>query len=73
MTGRPLKGEDNGTSKLTSEQVLEIRMIWARNMTAKELAAKYGVARITIEKIVNQQSWKHLPSVDDFIRMENDE
>ena len=68
-TGKPMHGEDNGSAKLTEEQVLQIRMIWANNKTAKELADKYGVARVTIEKIVNQQAWKHLPSVDDFIRM----
>lgn len=61
------KGEANNLSKLTEQQVLEIRKIWAQNMSAKQLAARYGVKPLTIYKIVNQQSWKHLPSVIDFI------
>lgn len=63
------KGEANHKSRLTEQQVLEIRRIWAQNMSAKQLAARYGVEPITIYKIIAQQSWKHLPSVTDFINM----
>lgn len=62
------RGEKNHWSKLTEADVLNIRRTWANNKSAKELAAMYGVSRVTIEKVVNQISWTHLPSVDDFRR-----
>lgn len=64
------RGEKNHWHKLTEAEVLRIRQTWANNKTAKELAAIYNVAPITITKIVNQQAWTHLPSVDDIRRTE---
>lgn len=61
-------GERNGCHKLTERQVVEIRRTWANNKTAKDLAAIYNVAPITITKVVNQMTWTHLPSVDDYRR-----
>jgi len=64
---KPQKGDKNYHHKLTSEEVMEIRQIWARNMTAGEIAAKYGIAPITVYKVVNDMCWTHLPSVTDLI------
>ena len=60
-------GERNHHSKLTADEVMEIRRIWANNMTLKEIAALYNVSRPTVAGIVNQYTWKHLPSVTDII------
>lgn len=54
--------------KLDAQKVMEIRWIWANNKSAKEIAAMYEISPITVTKIVNQQSWKNLPSVDDYRR-----
>lgn len=67
---RSQKGERNPTHRLTEDEIMEIRRIWARNVTAKELAAKYGVAPITIYKVVSDQCWTHLPGVAEIRRGE---
>ena len=54
--------------RLEAWQVKEIRQIWAKNVTQKELAAKYGVTVQTITKIVCDITWKNLPSVAEYRR-----
>lgn len=60
---RPKRGELNGCSKLTDEQVLEIREIartggrfWGRN----KIAANYGVTPKHLQDIVNRSAWNHI-------------
>jgi hypothetical protein len=50
------KGEKNGQSKLTREQVENIRNKYSNSSTRK-LAAEYGVSNILISKIVNNKIW----------------
>lgn len=52
-------GEFNGQSKLTDEQVLEIRRR-APSELYKTLAAEFGVRTTNICKIVLRQNWKHI-------------
>jgi len=48
-------------SKLTEQQVLEIRADWATGKyTQKQLAEKYNVSRPHISRIVNRKIWKHI-------------
>lgn len=54
---RDVKGEQIGTSKLTSEQVLNIK---ASSESIDVLADKYGVHRSNISLIRAGKSWKHL-------------
>lgn len=53
------QGEKNGNSKLTEEQVREIRDN-PDNKTAKLLAENYGVTQQAINNITSRRSWKHL-------------
>lgn len=56
---RPRKGETNGNSKLTLEQVLEIRSRFKpRVVTRVKLAEEYGVNVETIGRIVQGRGWK---------------
>ena len=56
-----LKGEQIGTSLLTSEKVLEIRNKFKpRKYTRKQLAKEFGVTEATIADIVRRKSWKHI-------------
>lgn len=55
------RGSLNGCSKLTEEQVLEIRSKYKPNIyTRKMLGEEYGVDHTTIKGIVNRKSWKHV-------------
>lgn len=54
------KGEGNPRSKLTQDQVIEIRVARAAGVTQAALAEKYDVARGTIYKIVTRRKWAHV-------------
>jgi hypothetical protein len=55
------RGEDHGASKLTRQQVREIRRRYAANGTTQaRLAEEYGVHHTTISWIVNRKTWKHI-------------
>lgn len=55
----PLTTEE---SKLTEDQVLEIRQRYSRRMAggAEGLAKEYGVSGTMIRYIVHRQKWAHL-------------
>lgn len=54
-------GERNGASKLTSDQVREIRRRYAAGgETCRSLADEYGVHPMNIHYIVRRKTWKHL-------------
>jgi hypothetical protein len=54
-------GENNGRSKLTTDQVIEIRRKYKRRIyTQLMLAKEYGVARPSIKDILVGSHWKHL-------------
>ena len=61
------KGAAHGMSKLTDEQVLEIRTLYVRSapnkrrgMFQSELAEKFGVSQILISLIVRRKIWTHI-------------
>lgn len=54
-----LKGEAHGSSKLTQQQVNEIRERYAvGNISQKELGEEYGVKQTTICDIIRFKLWK---------------
>lgn len=60
-----LRGEKIGNSKLTDDQVKEIRLLYKKGTpkvksqySLSGLAEKYGVAFQTISKIINEKAWK---------------
>lgn len=55
---RQSRGEGTYQSKLTDNDVLEIRQSPLRQF---ELARKYGVDKNTIRYIIRGETWKHLP------------
>jgi hypothetical protein len=62
---RQAKGTDNGSAKLTEEQVLEIRRRYADGgVTQQALGDEYGVDRSIISDIARRKIWAHLD--DDF-------
>ncbi|MCK5219819.1 HNH endonuclease, partial [bacterium] len=51
-------GENNGNSKLTEKQVLEIRAEY--NLTQMKLAEKYKISQSVISAIIRNDIWKHV-------------
>lgn len=54
-------GESNGKSKLTNDQVIQIRKLYkSGNYTYLEISLAYKVSHAAIYKIVNKMSWKYI-------------
>lgn len=58
--GTQVKGEQNGQSKLTCEQVLEIRSRYSSGETGESLSIEFGVTASLISGIVNRKRWVHI-------------
>lgn len=59
--GPALRGEKNGQTKLTEEQVMEMRKLHAMgNCTFLDLGEQFGVGAPTAYKIVRGYLWKHV-------------
>lgn len=56
-----LEGANNHQAKLTPEQVVQIRTLWASGFTQVALAARFGVAQGIISGIVLRRSWRNVP------------
>lgn len=61
---RNLKGESHHKSKLTNEDVINIRKDYCginrKNMNSKDLCEKYGITNGNLHLILNRKSWKHI-------------
>lgn len=58
--GTQQTGERNGFSKLTEEQVKEIRLRHMRGESQSALGREFGVKQATIWLIVARKGWKHV-------------
>jgi hypothetical protein len=60
MTGYTKIGEENGNSKLTEKEVIEIktRLLNKHRGLFKELAKEYNVSYVTIKHISQGRLWK---------------
>jgi hypothetical protein len=54
------RGERNPRAKLTADVVRSIRAQRSNGRTIRSLAAEYGVAVVTVSRIVRNVSWRHL-------------
>ena len=57
---RDTTGEKNNHAKLREIDVLNIYRLKRKGWNKDRIAARYGVARVTIDKIVYGYNWKHL-------------
>jgi hypothetical protein len=55
------RGERHGSSKLTAEQVREIRRAHADGVQQHQLAQRFGVVQATVYSIVSRRRWTHIP------------
>ena len=57
----PCKGQSHGRSKLTEDDVKNIRNIWAsRKRTQTAIAKQYNVCASTIGRIIDYKRWRHI-------------
>lgn len=54
------RGERHSQSKLSEQQVLEIRKLAADGISRKKLGRTYGVYPSTISRILSLETWSHL-------------
>lgn len=57
---RTCRGESSGMSKLTTEDVREIRHTPIKFGTQAELARAYGVSQTAIWAIIQKRTWRHV-------------
>ena len=54
-------GETHGMSKLTEEQVIEMRdRHWAYNTSYKQLAEDYNISSVQVSNIIRRRAWDHV-------------
>lgn len=58
--GKTSRGEGNGRSKLTEQDVVGIRAAYDAGITQQKLAEIYGVHQGIISKVVLRKSWRHI-------------
>ena len=58
--GRQLKGLQLTQTKLSEEQVREIRSLYAQGMKRSTLAKKYNISWTQIDYIVKRKNWTHI-------------
>lgn len=54
------RGQTNGQSKLTEQQVIEIRDKFAFGATKRGLAREYGIDEKAIRALLRGDTWKHI-------------
>jgi DNA-binding CsgD family transcriptional regulator len=54
------RGELSGHSKLTAEQIIEIRELYRLGTLQRELAERFGINRPTVSQIVTGKRWGHI-------------
>jgi hypothetical protein len=55
-----VRGEGNGSAKLTETQVKEILSLHKSGLSNVSISHKYGVYQANIARIVNGELWKHV-------------
>jgi len=60
IKNRQAKGSKNGTSKLSENQVKEIKKMLHLGNTGPEIAKKYSVHYTTIYRIRDEKNWSHV-------------
>jgi predicted DNA-binding protein YlxM (UPF0122 family) len=55
-----LKGESHPRSKLTTEQVVQIRELYSKGFSTNVIARNFKVSTLNIEEIVKRKTWTHI-------------
>jgi hypothetical protein len=55
-----VRGENHGTAKLSTKQVLQIRKLLAKNYSPLRIQKKYGIGKSAVSAIKHKRTWGHL-------------
>lgn len=58
--GKDMRGEKHTGSKLTTEQVIEIRKLKGQGWSYPKLSKKYGIGMSQLHRIVKRIKWAHV-------------
>ena len=59
--GRTLKGVKNSNAKLNDQKVREMRLLYKKGLTQKEVAEKFPeVNRVTVRDVLIGERWTHV-------------
>lgn len=58
--GKANRGVRHGMSKLTPEQVWEIRRLATQGLTQLEIGERFGIHQMTVSRIVSRKEWRWL-------------
>lgn len=56
----PRRGEQHVTSKLTNDDIIDIRTLSAMGATQDSLAREFGVHQTRVSKIIRRTAWRHV-------------
>ena len=56
----PQKGINHWSSKLTDQNIIDIRQMRKDGFRIKEIANKYNIHVTTASNIINRITWKHI-------------
>jgi DNA-binding NarL/FixJ family response regulator len=59
-------GESNGSSKLTTSEVIEIRKLYEQGFTTRAIAERFSTSMDNVRAIVRRKTWKHVDYEDDI-------
>jgi DNA-binding MarR family transcriptional regulator len=60
IKSRTMVGSSHKNSKVSDEQVLEIRRLWSEGVSKGELSRRYSLDRKTVSDMVERRTWKHI-------------
>lgn len=66
---RTARGERAGGAKLTDEQVVEIRALYASGLTQQDVGDRFGIKRETVGAIIRGKNWQHIAAVDERVSL----
>jgi hypothetical protein len=58
--GRGHIGERHPSAKLTADKVRQLRELYAKGLTQRALADRFGVSQIVVSRIVRRVAWKQV-------------
>ena len=54
------RGEANGSSVLTEQNIKDIRLLASQNVTYKEISKRFGIHHQTVYRIIKRKMWAHV-------------